>query len=341
MKRHHARRTSGAVLVMTLWVIALLSLLAFAMVARVRMSVRGTGHAAVEVQYREALTTLAQMAVTRLARDEDGEVDTFREAWGHAYEGEGLDGLELAIVPVDEYAKINVNVAPRALLAHVLRELGASEEIAGAIVDWRDADALGAFEADAYTVWTPANTPLVYIDELLFVIGVTPELFFGEDANHNGALDPEEDDEALFLPADNGDGQLQPGLADLLTVQGEGAVNINTCGLPVLRTLLSYAAAPNADALARSILDRRRGPDARDGTDDDRAFQSAAEIEEMLGEELQQACQAAGIEFDVMSSAFRFHLCASTPSEHIVRGADMLVLREGNDLRVAEWHEGQ
>ncbi|MDX9971978.1 MAG: type II secretion system protein GspK [FCB group bacterium] len=348
-------RDRGAILVMTLWVLALLSLLAFAMVARARGAVRDADHAATERRCRELLATLAQMSLARLAYDENASFDAFREEWGQGLQLDGsaaLDGFgdlgldesdfALSVAAADECAKIGVNEAPPALLAQALREIGAPESIAEAIVDWRDADTLGAAEGDAYAEYAPPNKPLEHIEKLLFVQGVTPEIFFGEDGNHNGALDPEEDDESLLLPRDNGDGRLQVGLMDLFTVYGDGTINLNTCSLPVLRTLLAYAApAFNADAVAQTLVERRCGPDACEGTGDDHPFESAADIEEALGEELFQACDAAGIKLEVVSGAFRFYLRVTIPSENIRREADMLVLRDGETLRVAAWHDGQ
>jgi hypothetical protein len=50
------------------------------------------------------------------------------------------------------------------------------------------------------------------------VRGVTPALLFGEDTNHNGILDPNENDGATTLPLDNADNILQRGWSAFLTV---------------------------------------------------------------------------------------------------------------------------
>lgn len=55
-------------------------------------------------------------------------------------------------------------------------------------------------------------------DELRLISGFTAELFDGEDANRNGVLDPNEDDGDASLPIDNGDGRLDRGLRDFITV---------------------------------------------------------------------------------------------------------------------------
>lgn len=100
-----------------------------------------------------------------------------------------------------------------------------TEEVADAILDWIDDDEIlrpyGA-ESDYYTSLDPPyesrNGALESIDELLQVAGVTADLLYGEDANRNGKLDPNENDGDASAPFDNSDGILQPGWAAFLTV---------------------------------------------------------------------------------------------------------------------------
>lgn len=60
--------------------------------------------------------------------------------------------------------------------------------------------------------------PLASLDELLRVPGFTWPLLFGEDANRNGRLDPNEDDGDEVFPPDNRDGRLDHGMAQYFTV---------------------------------------------------------------------------------------------------------------------------
>ena len=104
---------------------------------------------------------------------------------------------------------------------------GMTDEIADAILDYVDPDGepreFGA-EADAYAAFDPPRLPrdgpLNSIDELLLVVGVTPQLLYGEDANRNGLLDPAENDGPATLPLDDADGLLDAGWAAYLTVYG-------------------------------------------------------------------------------------------------------------------------
>lgn len=136
----------------------------------------------------------------------------------------------------DESGKLNLNEAinwdlNEAGKRNLLMQLPwMNEEIADAILDWVDGDALprqfGA-EADFYESlpepYAPNNGPLSSLDELLLVRGVSRELLFGEDANRNGLLDVGEDL--------NGDGILDRGWAAYLTVFSKES-NVRADGSP-------------------------------------------------------------------------------------------------------------
>ena len=110
-----------------------------------------------------------------------------------------------------------------------------TEDIIDAILDWLDSDEdrrPGGAESGEYESlaipYSARNGPMDSIDELLKVQGVTPDLFYGEDDNHNGLLDVGEDD--------NEDGFLTLGWKDYLTAEsrernttpdGEPKVNLN------------------------------------------------------------------------------------------------------------------
>src|SRR5258706_7110040 len=74
------------------------------------------------------------------------------------------------------------------------------------------------------------NANFETVDELRLVIGADWDLVFGEDANLNGILDPNENDADVSVPADNRDGKLDPGLFEYLTVytrQPTTGTNVN------------------------------------------------------------------------------------------------------------------
>ncbi|NOX57029.1 MAG: general secretion pathway protein GspK [Planctomycetes bacterium] len=158
---------------------------------------------------------------------------------------------------IDESAKLNLNsllsdsdADPDELRLRLMYLPNMTEEIADAILDWLDKDdeqrQFGA-ESDYYLTLDPPyeakNGPMESLEELLLVAGVTPELLYGEDANRNGLLDPNEDDGDLSPPDDNADGILDLGWSAYLTVysresnlraDGSEKINLNTSDLAQL-----------------------------------------------------------------------------------------------------------
>ena len=150
---------------------------------------------------------------------------------------------------VDESSKLNLNTATVAML-QALPYM--TTEFAAAIIDWRDTNSdlteSGA-EDESYQRLNPPrrckNAPFESVDELRLVYGATVELLYGEDANRNGILDPNENDGDLTMPRDNADGRLNPGITAYLTVhtrqlptKADGSARINLNNRNQLRTLL-------------------------------------------------------------------------------------------------------
>jgi hypothetical protein len=102
---------------------------------------------------------------------------------------------------------------------------GMTPDVADAILDWLDADAVprpyGA-EADYYLgldpPYAPRNGQLASLDELPMVRGVTPELLYGVDQNRNYVVDANETPRGKMLEIDNADGQMNRGWAAYLTI---------------------------------------------------------------------------------------------------------------------------
>ena len=158
-----------------------------------------------------------------------------RIAWRYSVCGPRLDAPNLnamryGITP--ESAKLNLNTATAeqltALCLPLLLALQIENglELVNAAIDWRDenTDALpGGAENEYYNALTPAysvkNAPFDTLEELLLVRGWNAIALYGEDANRNGLLDPNEDDGDASSPFfDNGDGVLNLGVAPFLTV---------------------------------------------------------------------------------------------------------------------------
>lgn len=366
-----AKNDDGSMLILTLWVVALLSLMAYSLMGRARLSVRQEQWQRLEHESATLVDSLAQLALQRYQSDETEGVDGYTDSWLNVfaasstellpgYPGAVLDGdaYALRIEASDEFGKINVNEASRELLAAIVAEAGVPdpEALAAAIEDWRDADTAGAAEGDYYAdlevPYGAANKPLARIEELLFVRGIRGGgefAFHGEDTNRNGILDPNEDDGETSWPPDNRDGVLQPGLIDLLTVFGDGTVNANAAPESVLRAMLSETELEEAeqDQVVKALLSDRRGPDLRDGqydgTTDDRPYETWEAIVEAaakaLGDESSERARRVVRALGVESAAARFRVSVRFPDRGFSAGGELLVTREDGEYAVREWHD--
>lgn len=115
---------------------------------------------------------------------------------------------------------------------------GMTVEIADAILDFIDDDDTprpSGVESEYYLAQNPPyvtkNRPPETLEELLLVRDIDPWLLFGEDANRNGLLDPNENDGDASYPPDNSDGALDRGWMAYLTLHSRER-NTSVDGLP-------------------------------------------------------------------------------------------------------------
>jgi general secretion pathway protein K len=179
------RKARGAALLLVLWLVMLLTALvgAFALAARTehlqgQVLARG-------LEAREAARAGLEYAIVRATSGDD--------RWRWAANGGEHDwsfgDARVVVRIVDEQGKVDLAMAGADLIAALLRTLGSDDteatRIAGAILDWRDADALtqpaGGAEAPAYAEagrgYGPANAPLESVAEVEQVLGMTPALY--------------------------------------------------------------------------------------------------------------------------------------------------------------------
>jgi general secretion pathway protein K len=134
-----------------------------------------------------------------------------------------LGAGQFAYRVTDEERRLNLNTAPPDRVDRLLMSLGLDKEardtINDSLQDWKDPDDVprlnGAESEDTYlrlpVPYRARNGLLEEVAELLQIKGVTPSLYYGSAG--------------------------RPGLAELVTVRGDGQVNINTASEPVLKTL--------------------------------------------------------------------------------------------------------
>ena len=174
----------GVALILALWITILLTVIA----SGFAFSMRG-----------EAMATRNALSLARARAAADGAVERMAfelsrprmpDAWAldgslHSWQ----DGeVMVSVSAVDEASRIDLNVAPDALLKSMLTAQGIDDDraahLADAIADWRDPDDFrrpnGAEEADyraAGLKYGPANGPFETVAELGRVLGMSGDLY--------------------------------------------------------------------------------------------------------------------------------------------------------------------
>ena len=187
------------------------------------------------------------------------------------------DTCTLSYATSDEESRLSISQSSP---AGWLELPGVTKPILDSILDWEDEDdspnPQGAESADYLRQPQPyrsKNSPMTTIVELGLVMGVDPQRLFGEDANGNGLLDPNEDDGSKTWPADNADGKVDLGLIDFFTIYGNKQVNLNTASAEVLSALQGIESEH-----VQHVLAYRWGPDRQPFTVDDQYFSSAEDL---------------------------------------------------------------
>jgi type II secretory pathway component PulK len=144
----------------------------------------------------------------------------------------------------DEAARINLinlgnsnlyGISPDSITnTNLLQNLpGMTLPLLSCIYDWATTNTVACQNGAKYATYQGLNpgyeckmTNFDTIGELRMVYGMTLGDLYGEDANLNGALDPNEDDGNLLPPMDNGDGKLDPGLLEYFTTWTHEPTNL-------------------------------------------------------------------------------------------------------------------
>jgi len=274
----------GLVIIAVLWTVVVLMAIVAVLGRRTRLDMKVCMSRMDAVRCKWACRAGVEKAVAVLNTDET-ENDTLLDVWSDNDEDFNdvlLDRCVLQIKVIDEASKLDINAATKEQLMGLPYML---EEIADAIIDWRDTDDMpsglgvesGYYEALDF-VYRARNGPFRTIRELLMVKDVTEELFYGEDTNLNGLLDYNERDGDETPPADDGDDELDLGWIAYLTcytsqsatgqsgqnqnsqnnnAQASVRVNVNTASEQVLAALLGGWEDENAVRTALDIINFR------------------------------------------------------------------------------------
>ena len=213
----------GLVLVGVLWVVVVFMVIAVAVGRRSRLDTRVCLVGTEELRCKWACRAGGETAIAVLNEDlraSDGLTDLWSEN-EEDFNDVGLEGCRFTVSVVDEASKLNVNTATKEQLLGLEYM---SEEIADAIIDWRDknetpseAGVEGGYYQNLRYGYVIRNGSFKTIRELLLVKGVTAELLYGEDTNFNRKLDYNERDGDESPPTDDKDDELDKGWIAYLT----------------------------------------------------------------------------------------------------------------------------
>ncbi len=258
------RDEKGVALMMALWILAILSVIAFEFGYAMRTEMKiarnfqeelrlyalaegGIERAIAELVYKHD----SRMRAKRRAAETEG-VPPDKKEWvtdGRSYRlafDEGVCQVRI----MGEAGKININLVSERVLQKIMTNLGmegeARDTVVDSLLDWRDTDdfyRLHGAENDYYQSlpepYECKNGNLDSIEEMLLVRGVTPDLFYGKKA----------------VPREEGEEEkgMGSGLKDIFSVYALGEqIDINSATLPVLRVVLGLPGG-----VARSILKSR------------------------------------------------------------------------------------
>ncbi len=249
----------GAVLIMVLIVLGMLSLGAYTfsetMLFEYRALRAGTDETRTRAASDSGITAVVAALASTRAKDlafadlASSPQLSWKDSLGDEYSVRiysGAFGTRWALRggPLDESAKLNVNglnLNEEHQLESRQRLLaipGMTPQAADSLLDWIDPDEVER-EYGAESNWylsqglpyTPRQDAIRSLQEMLLVRGIHAAQLLGEDTNANGWLDLQEDDGELSLPSDNRDHFLDAGWSQWLSVHAAES-NLSSLGTP-------------------------------------------------------------------------------------------------------------
>jgi len=223
------RKNKGLVIIAVLWMVVVLMVMTAILSRKSRLDMKVCLARMETVRCKWACRAGIEKAIAVLNEDET-ENDSLMDLWSDNAEDFNdvmLDQCWFTVRVIDESSKLNINTATKEQLLGLPDMV---EEIADAIIDWRDSDDMpsglgvesGYYEGLTYG-YRARNGPFRTLRELLLVKDVTEEFFYREDTNLNGRLDYNERDGQASPPADDGDNVLDVGWAAYLTCYPTGS----------------------------------------------------------------------------------------------------------------------
>jgi type II secretory pathway component PulK len=177
---------------------------------------------------------------------------------------------------VDEASKANLNAAVYNNYTNLLIDLPQmTANLDAAMYDWQGSNSTpstGGAKSETYQTMNPPYlckmAPYETTGELAMVYGMTIDLLYGEDANMNGALDPNENDGMNLPPNDNSDGTLDSGILEYVTVYTHEPTNYGTTNRVLVTSttaLQGFLTTNLSSSQATTIMANFRGRGAGQG----------------------------------------------------------------------------
>lgn len=237
------KNSNGSVLIIVLWVAFGLIALTLYFANSMSFELRASDNRAAMIEADQAIIGAARYVSNVIATVREPatlpDINNYRSEqvpvgdatfWliGRADRQTAMDQVYYGLV--DESSKLDLN-APWLTVDLLMNLPGMTTEFAAAILDWRDTDSdvneAGGAEDETYQRRSPAyrckNGPFESVEELRLVNGALLDSVYGEDANLNGVLDPNENDADGSVPMDNRDGRLDYGMFEYFTVYSRQA----------------------------------------------------------------------------------------------------------------------
>ena len=252
-------KKSGFVLISVLWITAMLTVITLGFGRRAAMDRRASAYS---LDQTEAMM-MARGAVDRgiveitnrgvmqmLMMYENQGSTNLAEPWAHSKnlfeegyfeQAEQSENDEVIYVITDEERYININTAPKELLEGIE---SMNSSLVRKIIARRTEE---VHEKEGVS-------PFQAIEEIRYLQGVDEEDWFGE--------------------------RDKPGLKNLLTVWGEGKINLNTATPQVLECILNMSKSGIRESDLDAILAYRNGADGIPYTEDDQGFKSIPDVQE-------------------------------------------------------------
>jgi type II secretory pathway component PulK len=240
------RDRRGTIFIVTLWIIFVLAGMVLALGGAMRVEAIASANHVASLQAMAIERGAEQYVLALLDQQKDSLTTLTDDYFAQVPVGDGFfwlirpnygDNQFSSLGLLDEASKLNINTATKDML---LPLPGMTDDLAAAIVDWRDADSdisPNGAESEYYlslpNPYNCKNAPFETVEELLLVRGMTPELLYGQNfqAGGGGGGAPGMNVAAaggqLMLGADQ---QLARGLYDLLTVYSSEPATATTAG---------------------------------------------------------------------------------------------------------------